>query len=225
MINMFEGNQQILNLYAEADKPQQFVGITIGIISMLTIFLAVPVGFMGYLAFGDNVESVIIYNLPPNDTLSNIAKCFYVLTIMGSYLIVIQPVFYIIEETKFYRSFLSYDNPVGELVQYCTMRTTLVAFVLGFSYLMPSINLILQISGSISGTIITVIMPVLFYNRAYTDSDKNMMRDLGSPGTDKRSKVKMFNLLVLAVGCWVGAIGFYIAGKEVMSGNVEKDSE
>jgi amino acid permease len=56
---------------------------------LVAVLLAVPVGYMGYLAFGDQVESVIIYNLPPNDTISIIAKCFYVITIMGSYIIVI----------------------------------------------------------------------------------------------------------------------------------------
>ena len=54
---------------------------------------------MGYLAFGDQVSSVVIYNLPPNDVMSILAKSFYVFTVMGSYVIVIQPIFYIIEES------------------------------------------------------------------------------------------------------------------------------
>lgn len=77
-----------------------------GIISTVAVTLAVPVGYMGYLAFGNQVESVIIYNLPPNDTMSIVAKSFYVLTIMGSYVIVIQPIFYIIEESEIYQKYL-----------------------------------------------------------------------------------------------------------------------
>lgn len=61
---------------------------------------------MGYLAFGDDVKSVIILNLPADDVISIIAKSFYILTIMGSYVIVIQPIFYIIEESTFYQQIL-----------------------------------------------------------------------------------------------------------------------
>jgi hypothetical protein len=73
--------------------------ITLGVISTVAICLAIPTSYMGYLAFGDQVSSVVIYNLPPNDVMSILAKSFYVFTVMGSYVIVIQPIFYIIEES------------------------------------------------------------------------------------------------------------------------------
>ena len=65
----------------------------------MLVFLAVIVGLLGYLAFGENCKSVILYNLPHNDTLAVMAKVFYVITIMGSYVIVIQPIFYVIESS------------------------------------------------------------------------------------------------------------------------------
>jgi hypothetical protein len=37
----------------------------------------------------------------------------------------------------------------------------------------PSIHLILTFAGAILGTIISILIPVLFYNRAYAFSEKN----------------------------------------------------
>ena len=118
MINMFEGNLQILNLYAEIERPQQFLPMTLGIISAVAVFIAVPTSYMGYLAFGDNVSSVVIYNLPPNDVMSILAKSFYVFTVMGSYVIVIQPIFYIIEETELYKKILDQKEDSYSLRQW-----------------------------------------------------------------------------------------------------------
>lgn len=104
MMNLFEGNQQILNLYAEIDKPQQFFYLVCILFVLLLVFVALMVGLTGYLAFGNSVGSVLIYSLPPHDFLSILAKFFYVLTILGSFVIVAQPIFYIFETSSWYQS-------------------------------------------------------------------------------------------------------------------------
>ena len=77
-----------------------------GVIITILIFLAIPTGYFGYLAFGDTVKSVLIMDLPYDDTLSVIAKLFYSLTIMGSFVIIIQPIYYVIERTEKYKSMM-----------------------------------------------------------------------------------------------------------------------
>jgi amino acid permease len=61
------------------------------------------IGYVGYLAFGASVKSVILFNLPNEDPVSITAKCFYVLTICGSFVLVIQPIFYVIESSVWYK--------------------------------------------------------------------------------------------------------------------------
>ena len=63
--------------------------ITAICILSLTVFVAGLIGYFGYLAFGSTVKSVILYNLPNHDPLSITAKICYILTIMGSFVIVI----------------------------------------------------------------------------------------------------------------------------------------
>jgi len=48
------------------------------------------------------------------------------------------------------------------------------------SFVVPNINILLQLSGAIMATIVSVVIPVTFYNRAYNDDQKNIERDSGS---------------------------------------------
>jgi len=89
MMTLFEGNQQILNLYSEADKPQDFFLLATICILILTFFIAIAVGYIGYLAFGAATKGIILYNLPNDDPWAITAKCAYVLTICGSFVLII----------------------------------------------------------------------------------------------------------------------------------------
>lgn len=89
MMTLFEGNQQILNLYAEADKPQDFFMIATICILFLTFLIAVSVGYIGYLAFGASTKGIILYNLPNENPWAIAAKCAYVLTVCGSFVLLI----------------------------------------------------------------------------------------------------------------------------------------
>ena len=106
MMNLFEGNQQILNLYAENERPRSFYPITMGVIISVLILFAVPTGYLGYLAFGNTVKSVLIMDLPYDDTFSVVAKLFYTLTIMGSFVLLIQPIYYVVERTERYSAMM-----------------------------------------------------------------------------------------------------------------------
>ena len=73
------------------------------VIVVVTFILAMFVGYLGYFAFGNSVKSVILYNLPSEDPASITAQIFYILTITGSYVLLIQPIFHIIETSSLYR--------------------------------------------------------------------------------------------------------------------------
>lgn len=104
MMSLFEGNQMILNLYSEADNPDSFFLQASLIIVGLTLFIACSVGYVGYLAFGETTKSVILYNLPNDDTISITAKCLYILTICGSFVLLIQPIYSIVERSGWYNN-------------------------------------------------------------------------------------------------------------------------
>ena len=102
LMNLFEGNQQLLNLYSEIQKPSDFFWLIQIILPGLTLVVVVGVGMLGYLTFGDRIQPLIIYNLPNNDKVSIFAKAFYILTISGSFVLIIQPIFRVIETSECY---------------------------------------------------------------------------------------------------------------------------
>ena len=78
----------------------------------MLIFIAILTGMLGYLAFGASCDSVILLNLPNDSVLGITAKMFYSFTIMGSFVIVIQPIFYVMERSEWYKNV--FKNPEAE---------------------------------------------------------------------------------------------------------------
>ena len=193
-MNVFEGNQQILNLYSESEKPRAFFLVTSSVIVTISFMLALFVGYLGYFAFGNSSKSVILYNLPNEDPASITAQIFYILTITGSYVLLIQPVFYVMENSVWYRFgqedqvdqslsqhsehsvyLNNHDAPFKwwMYIRHFTFRTLTVALICISAFLIPNLNVLLTLVGAILGTIISVIIPVAFYNRAYDYSEKS----------------------------------------------------
>lgn len=86
-------------------------------IIILTFIIAVSVGYVGYLAFGASTKGIILYNLPNENSWAIAAKCAYVLTVCGSFVLLIQPIYYIMESSKWYSKVFygkKEDKPMGE---------------------------------------------------------------------------------------------------------------
>ena len=95
--NYFEGNLVLLTLYAEAEKPKNFCGITI-LVQIVFVVIALGVATIAYMAFGNDTQDIILLNLPTGVPLSIGAKVLYISCIMGSYVLMIQPIFHYFEQ-------------------------------------------------------------------------------------------------------------------------------
>lgn len=78
-----------MNIYAESDRPQNFFTYAVIIIVSLTLGIAMTVGYVGYLAFGNNTKSLILYNLPNEDPWAITAEICYIVTLAGSFVLII----------------------------------------------------------------------------------------------------------------------------------------
>ena len=58
------------------------------IITALTV-VVMAIGIMGYVSFGSTVQSLIIYNLPSREPLSIASKVFQIISICGSFVLLI----------------------------------------------------------------------------------------------------------------------------------------
>ena len=102
------------------------------------------------------------------------------------------------------------------------------------AFIIPNINILITFTGAVLGTIVNIVLPVLFYNRAYTASEKNKNlqkkkgegnedeeKQLLDKKKDKKGKankeeeedkdprfaIKCCNWFVLACGVIIGIVG------------------
>ena len=68
------------------------------------------------------------------------------------------------------------------------IRLSVVFIVVVTSFVFPNLNLVLTLGGSILGTTMTIILPIMFYDRAYSIKEKNQKYDKYNYGNDFESE-------------------------------------
>lgn len=58
-------------------------------------------------------------------------------------------------------------------MKYTSIRILIVATLAFFAFLIPNISILLTFGGAVLGTIVNILIPVIFYNRAFNYSYKN----------------------------------------------------
>jgi len=85
-IVLFEMNVSLLNVYAEHRHPREMFSSTIKT-HIITVALACLVGWLSYYAFGDKVQSIVLYDLPEGKPFTIMTQVFYMLNIMGFFVL------------------------------------------------------------------------------------------------------------------------------------------
>lgn len=124
-----------------------------------------------------------------------------------------------------------------ETFAYVISRLFIVFAIYLIATVLPSIDVILEVGGAILGTIINLLLPILFYNRAYSGEQKHLNKDTKAerrpvylppsegddeedglmeenPGAtdsmvteDKRHRIRMFNWVLFTLGVMMGIFG------------------
>lgn len=189
----------------------------------VTLVAGVFIGILGYLAFGDQTASVILSNMPETETIGVIARVSYLFAILGCWVIVLQPIFYVVESSLYYEKMGDFtfwqmemteleegDNETREQWEswkYYLTRTTIVGFIVLTSFVLPSnLNLCLSIAGAVLGFIVTILIPVTFYNKALEITEAEA--DAGQKGETTKGKfVKYMNRFVVCLASALAIAG------------------
>lgn len=83
---------------------------------MLTV-IAIGIGTLSYACYGANTADIVLLNLDDGSTAGAVAKVLYVCTIMGSYVLVIQPIFSTLEGSQ--DQSLEVDSDCNTCFQFC----------------------------------------------------------------------------------------------------------
>ena len=69
-LSMFKGNSFILNYYSESASPQEYLSSIYKTVGFVVV-MATMMGITAYLAYGDDMEDSVMFNLP-NDTAAGL---------------------------------------------------------------------------------------------------------------------------------------------------------
>jgi uncharacterized membrane protein YqaE (UPF0057 family) len=58
-------------------------------------------------------------------------------------------------------------------MKFASIRVLIVGSLIFLAFLVPNISILLTFGGAVLGTIVNILLPVLFYNRAFNFSYKN----------------------------------------------------
>ena len=99
VLSIFEGNTGILNLYSQQNEPRSMFRQTV--ITHLSVgALCVVVGSLSYLAYGSLVQDIVLYNLPQQNNLATAVALLYMLNIVGSITMGLQPIYGLFEKQE-----------------------------------------------------------------------------------------------------------------------------
>ena len=122
---------------------------------------------VGYMAFGTMTEDIILLNMPVGRPLSIAAKFLYCFTIIGSFLVLIQPVFNYVDSPEDEKE--ENNKEIWNLGTFIIKRVIVTFTIFGLGQVLPALDVFLEIAGSVIGVVINIIIPAAFYNRAYSE--------------------------------------------------------
>ena len=124
------------------------------------IFLSTAVlitGILSCYAFGPRIEEIILYNLPKREAFTILTQAFYMLNIMGTFVMMAQVIFVLVEK----------NYPDMSALAFYLYRVSFVLAVFVMTILVPNVNVVLSLfAGSICSCAL-LILPVVFWRKAY----------------------------------------------------------
>ncbi|KAK9466622.1 transmembrane amino acid transporter protein-domain-containing protein [Lipomyces arxii] len=99
----FEGIGLVIPIHESMKKPKQFYS-AIGLVMAIITFVYIVMGVMSYAAYGSNVETVVILNMPQDNRLVNSVQFIYAMAILLSTPLQLFPAIRIMENAWFVKS-------------------------------------------------------------------------------------------------------------------------
>ncbi|KAG5684507.1 hypothetical protein PVAND_013736 [Polypedilum vanderplanki] len=207
VIFAFEGIALVLPLQNAMKKPQNFSKcfgvLNVGMVIVSGIF--VSFGTIGYLKYGEDTKASLTLNLPTDEILAQSVKLAIALGVLLGYAIQ----FFVAMQIMFpniRQNFKFSDrNPIiSELI----FRTLMVLITFTIAVLIPELDLLLSLIGSVCSTVLALVLPPLM-ELIITSSCEN----------NNRSKfviIKNFIILLISL------LGFLTGGFEALSAILQK---
>ncbi|KAM0042648.1 putative amino acid transporter, transmembrane domain-containing protein [Helianthus debilis subsp. tardiflorus] len=166
----YAGHAVLPNIYTSMENRSQFPLVLFASFGICTILYA-GVAIMGYMMFGESIESQFTLNLPTNFLASKIAVWATVINPFTKYAITISPVAMSLEE-------LIPSNHLWSHLYSILIRTTLVASTLLVALSFPFFGLVMSLMGSLLTMLVSLIFPCACFLRIIKGNVTRFQRSL-----------------------------------------------
>ncbi|XP_054453849.1 proton-coupled amino acid transporter 1 isoform X2 [Anoplopoma fimbria] len=202
----FEGIGVVLPLENKMQRPQRFISVLLLGMGIVT-FLYISLGTIGYMCFGEHIGGSITLNLP-NCWTYQVVKLLYCFGIFITFAlqfyvpaeILIPPVLARVPER--------WETPVNLL-----LRTILVIFTCALAVLIPELDLVISLVGSVSSSFLALIFPPILQILTFHTEGT-----LSPPVTIK-------NIVISLIGLIGFLTGTYVAIEQIITRNAQKREE
>ncbi|XP_047441194.1 proton-coupled amino acid transporter 1 [Mugil cephalus] len=201
----FEGIGVVLPLENKMQRPQKFslvLYLGMGIVT----FLYISLGTIGYMCFGEHIDGSITLNLP-NCWTYQAVKLLYCFGIFITFALQFYVPAEILIPSVVARVPERWETPVDLL-----LRTVLVIFTCILAVLIPELDLVISLVGSISSSFLALIFPPVLELLAFHTEGLSPM-------------VTIKNVVISLVGLIGFVTGTYIAIVEIIARNAQKHEE
>ncbi|CAL5192118.1 unnamed protein product [Lathyrus oleraceus] len=162
----FAGHAVFPNVYSSMKDQSKFpLVLYISVVFSLVMYFSV--GVVGYLLFGDKVESQFTLNMPKELYASKIAIWTTVVTPLAKYALTLLPIVSSIEELVPFPRLRCYAMSI-------VIRTTLVLASLAVALSFPYFGSVMALIGSLMSMIVALIYPCACYLKLHSGRVSNM---------------------------------------------------
>ncbi|RUS18205.1 transmembrane amino acid transporter protein-domain-containing protein [Endogone sp. FLAS-F59071] len=171
----FEGIGLVIPIRDAMLHPDRFPAVLAGVMTLVALTLCL-VGGLGYAAFGSDVRTVALFNLPPGPLVSTI-QCLYALAIILSGPLTLFPAIRIVEQAIFGHRTGKHDWRVKW--QKNALRIGVVVACMVIAYLgLSDLDKFISLIGSVCCTPLSFIFPPLFHLKAVAKTRTEKILDI-----------------------------------------------
>ncbi|OZJ06726.1 hypothetical protein BZG36_00435 [Bifiguratus adelaidae] len=164
----FEGIGLVIPIRDAMHEPEKFNRVLFTVMMVITTVFTC-VGFFGYLAYGKNVQTVALLNLPPGP-LVNTIQLLYAVAIVLSNPVILFPAIRIIEQGLFGPHKTGRNNPVIKWQKNC-LRISIVVLGICIAWIgAADLDKFISLIGSVCCTPLSFIFPPLFHYKCVAES-------------------------------------------------------
>lgn len=157
----FEGIGLVIDIEKSMKHPEHFEKCLWTATALLIVVFG-ALGAIGYFAYQEATENIILLNLPRDAIITKITVFGMMLALLATYPVQMFPVFAISEN-----AFFSHSTPHLEFKRNL-LRVTLVIITVGVANGIPHFGLFLSLVGSVGCSTIAFIIPTILYLKLFS---------------------------------------------------------